>query len=259
MWNNLSMKEKAAMMKVAVSNGITDLDEIRKSYNSFAEGGPVETDNTPWKKPLLKIASDIDNEYLGGEGMAAYNKKVQQEKNRRITDEEVVNSYIKNTLYIMENPNHKGFRNGKYYPYADSSSPKNIGPGINYTSDMGKNLDFSGKTGYTREFLDSLVRDDLILKMRDIRSDLHDMYGEDSDTLGMGKKQTLLDLSHNVRPRGKKRANMPKKWPSLVKGMMLGDFELMDENTYSGSTRRQLLRNDMTRQNIIDENSLKNR
>lgn len=38
-WNELSMKEKAAMMKVAISNGITDLNTIR---NKFDEGGFLE-------------------------------------------------------------------------------------------------------------------------------------------------------------------------------------------------------------------------
>jgi len=38
-WDALSMAEKSEMMKVAVQNGITNLDDIRKEYNEFAEGG----------------------------------------------------------------------------------------------------------------------------------------------------------------------------------------------------------------------------
>lgn len=38
-WNNLSMQEKAAMIRVAVKNGLTDLKSIREKYNEFAEGG----------------------------------------------------------------------------------------------------------------------------------------------------------------------------------------------------------------------------
>ena len=40
-WENLSMREKAAMIKVAVSNGITNLQEIKDKYNEFAEGGKI--------------------------------------------------------------------------------------------------------------------------------------------------------------------------------------------------------------------------
>lgn len=44
-WNNLSMREKAEMMKVAVRNGIKTLPEIRQAYNEFAEGGDVKQDD----------------------------------------------------------------------------------------------------------------------------------------------------------------------------------------------------------------------
>ena len=37
MWKDLSMREKAALMKVAINNGIYSLEEIRDSYNSYAE------------------------------------------------------------------------------------------------------------------------------------------------------------------------------------------------------------------------------
>ena len=183
----------------------------------------------------------------------------QHHANKRITDEDVVNSYIDNVLYVMENPNNTGFKRGKYYPYADSSSPKNIGPGINYTSDLAKGLDFSGKTGYKKDVLDELVRADLMKKMEGINSDLHNMYGERADTMSLGNRMILLDIAHNVRPKGKKRANMPKKWPSLVSGMMSGSNSKARKNTNSGSTRRQKMRNDLLWQNIIDPNTVKNR
>lgn len=38
-WNELSMRERAAMIKVGVDNGIIDLDEIKKVYNKFQDGG----------------------------------------------------------------------------------------------------------------------------------------------------------------------------------------------------------------------------
>lgn len=40
-WSALSMKDKADLIKLYVSNGITSLDTIRKEYNSFDDGGPV--------------------------------------------------------------------------------------------------------------------------------------------------------------------------------------------------------------------------
>ena len=43
-WNDLTMAEKAEMMKVAVQNGITTLPEIKERYNEFAKGGYVPSD-----------------------------------------------------------------------------------------------------------------------------------------------------------------------------------------------------------------------
>ena len=40
-WDSLSLEDKAAMMDVAVRNGITNLADIRKKYNEFAEGGSI--------------------------------------------------------------------------------------------------------------------------------------------------------------------------------------------------------------------------
>ena len=43
-WDELSVKEKADMMRVAVENGITSLSEIKDKYDEFAEGGNTEDD-----------------------------------------------------------------------------------------------------------------------------------------------------------------------------------------------------------------------
>ena len=42
-WDNLSMKDKAEMMRVAIANGITTLPEIRQAYNEFAKGGQKDS------------------------------------------------------------------------------------------------------------------------------------------------------------------------------------------------------------------------
>lgn len=40
-WDNLSISDKAEMMRVAIANGITTLSEIRRVYNEFARGGKM--------------------------------------------------------------------------------------------------------------------------------------------------------------------------------------------------------------------------
>lgn len=42
-WDNLSMRDKAEMMKVAIANGITTLPDIRQAYNEFAKGGKMNS------------------------------------------------------------------------------------------------------------------------------------------------------------------------------------------------------------------------
>lgn len=46
-WDKLSMADRAKYIKLAVENGITELSEIRKTYNSYAEGGYLGDENHP--------------------------------------------------------------------------------------------------------------------------------------------------------------------------------------------------------------------
>ena len=41
-WNNLSMRQRADIMKLAIDSGIYDLDTIRGVYNEFASGGNIK-------------------------------------------------------------------------------------------------------------------------------------------------------------------------------------------------------------------------
>lgn len=43
-WNELDISERVPFLKRAVKQGITDLQKIEETYNSFEEGGPVEDD-----------------------------------------------------------------------------------------------------------------------------------------------------------------------------------------------------------------------
>ena len=42
MWKDLSIKEKAALINIGVKNGLYDLEDIKSSYNKYAEGGPLD-------------------------------------------------------------------------------------------------------------------------------------------------------------------------------------------------------------------------
>ena len=68
LWDDLSMTERAEMMRVAVNNGITDLPTIRQKYNEFAKGG-LKRDYNTWKKLIhdykgIDVNNDKTYDYL---------------------------------------------------------------------------------------------------------------------------------------------------------------------------------------------------
>lgn len=42
-WDDLSISERAEVIKLGVDSGITNLDSIKKFYNRFEEGGIYES------------------------------------------------------------------------------------------------------------------------------------------------------------------------------------------------------------------------
>lgn len=165
-----------------------------------------------------------------------------QNKNKRLSDEEISNYYGSNIVWTMENPNHKGLNlDGTYSAYEDEAG-FNFGPGLHAKSN---NLDIN-KT-YTKQELDSIASNLALNYMKQISQDLETMqdgrYAGARDTLSAGPLLTMLDIAYNVKPKNK--GNMPQKWPNLTDSLINGNIEKAKENTYSGSTRRQKMRNQM--------------
>ena len=61
-WSALSMKERADLMNMYITNGISDLKEMKKHYNSFGNGSRILSgeENTE-KKPIFDPQKIIDN------------------------------------------------------------------------------------------------------------------------------------------------------------------------------------------------------
>lgn len=75
-WDSLTLKEKSEIMKMAISSGVMDLDNIKSSYNSFAEGGlmpdeperkiiRVRDNDSPTKEGSEKVEKDIARRHMG--------------------------------------------------------------------------------------------------------------------------------------------------------------------------------------------------
>ena len=107
-WEKLSLKAKSELMSIYLKNGITSLDEMKKHYNNFAEGG--NTDIPPyWGQPTNKKDSPIDylSRYVNSQAFA-----------RRAPNQ----SYIKHAKNAVNNFN--GVTNSQWREYS-------IGPHIN--------------------------------------------------------------------------------------------------------------------------------
>ena len=75
-WSQLSMQQKADLIKLYIESGITDIGSIKKDYNSFDDGGPVEPlyyDDTPIEPAVVKAfkSSEDYNRFLGEKGARA--------------------------------------------------------------------------------------------------------------------------------------------------------------------------------------------
>lgn len=70
-WSQLSLKDKSDLMSLYIQNGISSLEEIKNHYNSFANGGQMNTDGSDdppsWYKPLTVAGTTpetSDNTYV---------------------------------------------------------------------------------------------------------------------------------------------------------------------------------------------------
>lgn len=74
-WNDLSMADRAAYIKLGVENGITDLNTIRNAYNEFAKGGPIKN-SKDYKKALSDYWHEDVNKYNKYDGGGPKENKV---------------------------------------------------------------------------------------------------------------------------------------------------------------------------------------
>ena len=71
-WSQLSMQQRADLIKLYTSNGITNIKDIRKHYNSFHDGGPfnlslpvsLSTEFKPVEVPDNYVETNTKNTYL---------------------------------------------------------------------------------------------------------------------------------------------------------------------------------------------------
>lgn len=167
--------------------------------------------------------------------------------NNGVSDQEVINSFINNVVWTMENPNNKGYdpNTNTWEVYTDrdkdGNTYYNFGPGLEVTANK-----LDKKKRYTRDYLNTLLEKRVSRDAKNIRKSLESMqdgkYKGVIDTLSLGPRLVIQDIAYNLKP---KSGNMPENWPLLIDALSEGDLERARHETESGSTRRMQMRNQM--------------
>lgn len=79
MWKDLSMREKAALIKMAVDNEVYDLGDIKDTYNKFTTGGPLN-DTPPPQSGRPQPQRSTNRKKRFWETEEEYQQRLQREK-----------------------------------------------------------------------------------------------------------------------------------------------------------------------------------
>ena len=130
-WDELSLTEKSEIMKQAVANGITDLNEIKQTYNEYANGGKMYDDGgvTSTLHGIRgnyngTVNSYIDGIYANGTEESYGNpsdhyNNVDEEKLKQMTPN--ARGHYDDSVKLPNHPSSptRGTFNGQYFDFTD--------------------------------------------------------------------------------------------------------------------------------------------
>ena len=123
MWQDLTLSDKARMIKLAVNSGITDLATIQQVYNTFAEGGKVHTLETGGPQGNLPIPINVYLKKLAKD--AAYKIAVDDEIMRRgnASLSDIVRALTTSKEETLEDDNKRAYIYGTGDRYPEVKEP----------------------------------------------------------------------------------------------------------------------------------------
>lgn len=106
MWKDLSIGEKAALMRIAVDSGIYSINDIVNTYNEYAEGGVIETKNPEEKEtvviPITPRRTPFSTKKHSWESQKEYEERMKiYRKNKEIIDKQ--NKILLDTTGLTQN------------------------------------------------------------------------------------------------------------------------------------------------------------
>ena len=159
-----------------------------------------------------------------------------------------IDEYIKN-LWLNENPNNKGYKNGKYYPHpSPEGGTMTIGPGFKLGSGSHNISTKEANRGVTKKRLDQEARRSAKRDMSHVKDFLN--YGQTTnpaDTVSSNIIEGLMDLTYQVGPLW--------GWKLLREGVLEGDLDKIKKESIvtwkdkTGKVKEDTRRNELRNKN----------
>jgi len=128
-WSNLTAQQKAAVIKFAIGNGVSDINTIRDTYNIYAEGGSIHID--PSKKGTFTAAAKKH-----GKSVQAFASQVLAHK------ENYSPAMVKKAVFAHNSKSWKHSTGGPLYPFSFEKNPYLKTPVVRYDEGGPMNLEF---------------------------------------------------------------------------------------------------------------------
>lgn len=148
-WNDLSMADRAAYIKLGLDNGVTNLKVIRDTYNKYAEGGPfrprpkaVPKGHSLYNDPQWYEEHKEDVEAHKREMAERERKHIERKLREANKAESQFNSYRRATEQLSKHVQEPVFKENSLKQAADTQYQKNLNtwqPVLD-TADLGLNI-----------------------------------------------------------------------------------------------------------------------
>ena len=202
-------------IKYAEGGEVTGPPTYEQWYNDVTKYNPTILDGASMYWSIEAAKKALHNEAMGLPGYATmWNNYVRSLPKADPDIEEFVDD-----LWVNENPNNVGYRNGKYYPHKSPEGGKmTIGPGFKLGSGQHKITEKQAKRGMAKSRLDQEARRVAKGYFKDVDAAINSgQTTNPADTVRPQIKAGLADILHQT--------GSLKKWPKLINAVREGDLE----------------------------------
>ena len=197
------------------TDGVTGPPTYEQWYNDVTKYNPTILDNASMYWSIEAAKKALHNEAMGLPGYAPMWNNYVRSLPKADPD---IDQFV-DDLWVNENPNNAGLKNGKYYPHKSPEGGKmTIGPGFKLGSGQHKITEKQAKRGMTKSRLDQETRRVAKGYFKDVDDAINSgQTTNPADTVSPQIKAGLADILHQT--------GSLKKWPKLINAVREGDLE----------------------------------